>query len=441
MKTWIFGLKDWSNMQSNELLKKIRDQYLGPSLSLSYKQPLHIVSGQGQYLYDADGKEYLDAVNNIQHVGHCHPKLVEVATSQLQKLNTNTRYLDETILNYAQALADKLPEGLDKFFFTNSGSESNDLALRLARHYTNSLETIVLDGAYHGHLISLIEISPYKYNGPGGQGKPDHVHAVPMPDPFRGKYRGPDSGRSYRDEVKKIIDKIRSSSKNVSAFIAESIMGCGGQLIPPSNFLKEAYDLIRGEGGLCIADEVQIGLGRMGEHFWGFETQAIVPDVVTIGKSIGNGHPLSVVVTTKDVADRFNNGMEYFNSFGGNPVSCAIGHAVLDIIEEEELQKNAYKLGNIMLSMLMELKEKHDLIGDVRGKGLFVGIELISDLKSLKPAGDMANHIVDQMKDRGILLSTDGPDHNVIKIKPPMVFNNDNALFLIENLDDILSRS
>ena len=218
-------------------------------------------------------------------------------------------------------------------------------------------------------------------------------------------------------------------------------MGCGGQLIPPSNFLKEAYDLIRDEGGLCIADEVQIGLGRMGEHFWGFETQAIVPDVVTIGKSIGNGHPLSVVVTTKDVADRFNNGMEYFNSFGGNPVSCAIGHAVLDIIEEEELQKNAYKLGNIMLSMLMELKEKHDLIGDVRGKGLFVGIELISDLKSLKPAGDMANHIVDQMKDRGILLSTDGPDHNVIKIKPPMVFNNDNALFLIENLDDILSRS
>ena len=441
MKTWIFGLKDWSNMPSNELLKKIRDQYLGPSLSLSYKQPLHIVSGQGQYLYDADGKEYLDAVNNIQHVGHCHPKLVEVASSQLQKLNTNTRYLDETILNYAQALAVKLPEGLDKFFFTNSGSESNDLALRLARHYTNSLETIVLDGAYHGHLISLIEISPYKYNGPGGQGKPGHVHAVPMPDPFRGKYRGPDSGRSYRDEVKKIIDKIRSSSKNVSAFIAESIMGCGGQLIPPSNFLKEAYDLIREEGGLCIADEVQIGLGRMGEHFWGFETQAIVPDVVTIGKSIGNGHPLSVVVTTKDVADRFNNGMEYFNSFGGNPVSCAIGHAVLDIIEEEELQKNAYKLGNIMLSMLMELKEKYDLIGDVRGKGLFVGIELISDLKSLKPAGDMANHIVDQMKDRGILLSTDGPDHNVIKIKPPMVFNNDNALFLIENLDDILSRS
>ena len=423
------------------MLRKRRKNYLGPSLSLSYDEPLHIIKGKGQFLFDKNGKQYLDAVNNIQHVGHCHPKITEAFLNQNAKLNTNTRYLDETILNYAEALLEKLPAPLSKCYFTNSGSESNDLALRMARNRVKSLETIVVDGAYHGHLTSLIEVSPYKYNGLGGEGAVDHVHAVPMPDPYRGKYRGPDSGSSYANEIKTLLDELTSKGKKVSSFIAESVMGCGGQIFPPKGFINMAYEEVRRSGGVCIADEVQIGFGRLGEHFWGFESHDVVPDIVTLGKSIGNGHPLSVLVTTDEMAEDFNNGMEYFNSFGGNPVSCAIGHAVLDIIEEEELQKNAYKLGNIMLSMLMELKEKHDLIGDVRGKGLFVGIELISDLKSLEPAGDMANHIVDQMKDRGILLSTDGPDHNVIKIKPPMVFNNDNALFLVENLDDILSRS
>ena len=223
-------------MQSKDSIRTLRDIHLSPSLSLSYKDPLHIVKGQGAYLYDANGNQYLDAVNNIQHVGHCHPKVVEAAISQYQKLNTNTRFLDETMVNYAQALTQKLPGGLDVCFFTNSGSESNDLALRLARHFTSSKETIVLDGAYHGHLISLIEISPYKYNGPGGQGAPDYVHAVPMPDPFRGKYRGADAGPEYAQEVKIILGKIQNSGKQVSAFIAELIMGCGGQLIPPAGF-------------------------------------------------------------------------------------------------------------------------------------------------------------------------------------------------------------
>ena len=420
-------------------IQKRRQKFISPSFSLSYEEPLNFVRGKAQYLYDSKGVEYLDAVNNIQHVGHSHPKVTEAATRQLEQLNTNTRYLDETILDYADALTKKLPQGLDRCFFTNSGSESNDLALRIARHHANSKETIVLEGGYHGHSISLIEVSPYKHNGPGGQGPPEYVHMVPMPDPFRGIYRGPSSGPEYASEVKKILDRLNAEHKSISAFIVESIMGCGGQLIPPTGFLSESFGMVRESGGLCITDEVQIGFGRMGECFWGFETQDITPDIVTLGKSIGNGHPLSVVVTTKELSDEFNNGMEYFNSFGGNPVSCAIGHAVLNIIEEEDLQKNAFEVGKELLTLLDQLKSKHDIIGDVRGKGLFLGIEIINESETRSPDQTATNQIINEMQNKGILLSSDGPDHNVIKIKPPMVFNRPNALFLVETLDKVLS--
>ena len=427
-------------MQAKDSLSALRNKYLSPSFSLSYKDPLNIVRGNGQYLYDSNGIKYLDGVNNIQHVGHSHPKIIEAADAQFKKLNTNTRYLDETVLNYARSLTKKLPEGLNKCFFTNSGSESNDLALRLARKYANSRETIVLDGAYHGHLISLIEISPYKFNGPGGEGPAEYVHTLPMPDPFRGKYRGYDSGPLYFKEMEEVLKKLQLDKKKISAFISESVMGCGGQIFPPDGFLEPSYDAVREQGGLCIADEVQIGFGRLGEVFWGFETQGLRPDIVTLGKSIGNGHPLSVVVTSDSVAEKFHNGMEYFNSFGGNPVSCAVGQAVLEIIEEEELQKNALEVGQALLKMLNDLKRNHDLIGDVRGQGLFIGIELIKDMESLIPSAKATKQIVELMKEDRILLSVDGPDHNVIKIKPPMVFNSDNALFLVETLDKILSK-
>ena len=427
-------------MQAKDSLSALRNKYLSPSFSLSYKDPLNIVRGNGQYLYDSNGIKYLDGVNNIQHVGHSHPKIIEAADAQFKKLNTNTRYLDETVLNYARSLTKKLPEGLNKCFFTNSGSESNDLALRLARKYANSRETIVLDGAYHGHLISLIEISPYKFNGPGGEGPAEYVHTLPMPDPFRGKYRGYDSGPLYFKEMEEVLKKLQLDKKKISAFISESVMGCGGQIFPPDGFLEPSYDAVREQGGLCIADEVQIGFGRLGEVFWGFESQGLRPDIVTLGKSIGNGHPLSVVVTSDSVAEKFHNGMEYFNSFGGNPVSCAVGQAVLEIIEEEELQKNALEVGQALLKMLNDLKRNHDLIGDVRGQGLFIGIELIKDMESLIPSAKATKQIVELMKEDRILLSVDGPDHNVIKIKPPMVFNSDNALFLVETLDKILSK-
>ena len=411
-----------------------RKRILSPSLSLSYNEPLHIIKGRRQYLYDADGNEFFDATNNIQHVGHCHPKVIETTLKQLKKLNTNTRYLDKTILDYASLLIQKMPNKLDKVFFTNSGSESNDLALRLARNYLQNNETIVLDGAYHGHLISLIEVSPYKYNGAGGFKPPGNVHALPIPDPFRGKYRGKKSGRKYAEEMNATLKRI----KIPPTFLSESIMGCGGQLIPPEGFMKKAYELVKANKGLCIADEVQIGFGRMGDVFWGFESQNVVPDIVSLGKSIGNGHPLSVVISTKEIADRFNNGMEYFNSYGGNPVSCAIGKAVLEIIEEEELQKNAREVGIRLLKMLQELKRKHEQIGDVRGKGLFLGIEIMEGSDYSQPSKEIATIIVNKMKDSGILVSTDGLDHNVIKIKPPMVFNFQNACQLAETLDRIL---
>ena len=428
-------------MSNHKKILELRKQYLSPSLSLSYEDPIHIVRGEGQYLYDAEGLRYLDAVNNIQHVGHCHPKVVSAAMEQNTLLNTNTRYLDETIVRYAKLLTKKLPDGLDVCFFTNSGSESNDLALRIARCITGSKETIVLDGAYHGHLSSLIEISPYKHNAPGGEGPPDFVYSIPLPDSFRGIYRGDNCTADYVNEVKKVIYKINDSSKTLSAFFVEALMGCGGQIVLPEGFLKKSFELVRKSGGLCIADEVQIGFGRMGTDFWGFETCGVIPDIVTLGKSIGNGHPLSAVVTTKEIADQFNNGMEYFNSYGGNPVSCAIGEAVLDVIEDEGLQENAEIVGSYLIEELFKLQSKYTFIGQIRGQGLFIGIELISNTDTLKPNKTLAAKIVNQMKNAGILISIDGPDHNVLKIKPPMVFNLENANELVINLKTIFNKN
>ena len=425
-------------LNRNEIFK-LRKAHLAPSLSMSYNTPLHIVKGFGQYLYDSEGNRYLDAVNNIQHVGHSHPKIAKVAEKQFRNLNTNTRYIDEKIVKYAKALTDKLPENLDVCFFTNSGSEANDLALRIARTITNSNQTIVLGAGYHGNLSSLVDISPYKHEGPGGAGAPDFVHTIPRPDKFRGKYRGDNTVDAYVSEVIKIIDNIKQNKKNVSAFMVESLMGCGGQIVLPESFLKKTFKLINDVGGINIADEVQIGFGRMGSSFWGFETCDVIPDIVTLGKSMGNGHPIAAVVTTKEIADKFNNGMEYFNSFGGNPVSCSIGNEVLNIIEDEDLQKNALEVGSYLITQLRTLD--HPLIGDIRGIGLFVGIELIKNKELLSPATSEAKLIENHMKDHGILISTDGPDHNVLKIKPPMIFNHENADELVYNLSSILNKN
>uniref|UniRef100_UPI00257F9671 aminotransferase class III-fold pyridoxal phosphate-dependent enzyme n=1 Tax=Candidatus Borrarchaeum sp. TaxID=2846742 RepID=UPI00257F9671 len=351
-------------LTKDEILN-FREQMIAPSLSISYKKPLKIVRGYKQYLYNQSGRPYLDCVNNVCHVGHCHPTVVKALKQQAAVLNTNTRYLHDNLIKYAQRICETLPEPLSVCFFVNSGSEANELALRLARTHTKQRDLIVIDHAYHGNTGSLIDISPYKFDGPGGEGPPPYVHKVTIPDVYRGEYKvqDADAGKKYAEDVKKTIQKIQNEGKGVAAFLCESIMSCAGQMVFPNNYLQEAFRHIREAGGVCIADEVQVGFGRVGTHFWGFQTQNVVPDIVTMGKPMGNGHPLSAVVTTPEIVNSFNTGMEWFNTFGGNPVSCAVGLAVLDVIKNEQLQENALKVGNYLKDRLKKLMDKHPIIG------------------------------------------------------------------------------
>ncbi len=423
-----------------EAILAVRRQHVGRNLSISYRQPLKMVRGSGQFLYDDTGRPYLDTVNNVPHVGHNHPRVVQAGQAQMAVLNTNTRYLHESLVRYAERLCATLPEPLRVCYFVCSGSEANELALRLARTHTGQKELIVVDVAYHGNTGALVDISPYKHAGPGGQGAPPYVHVAPMPDPYRGPYKqaDPQAGAKYAHHVAEIIAEIQRRGGGVSAFICESILSCGGQIVLPEGYLPEVYRQVRAAGGVCIADEVQVGFGRVGSHFWAFETQGVVPDIVTMGKPIGNGHPLAAVVTTPEIAASFDNGMEYFNTFGGNPVSCAIGLAVLEVIAEEGLQAHALTVGNYLLAGLSRLMERHPIIGDVRGLGLFIGLELVLNRQTLAPAGEQAGYIANRMRDYSILMSTDGPFHNVLKIKPPLVFNQADADFLLSTLAKIL---
>jgi 4-aminobutyrate aminotransferase-like enzyme/Ser/Thr protein kinase RdoA (MazF antagonist) len=429
-----------SGGRSNAEILTLRRRMLGRNLSISYKNPLKIVRGRGQYLYAEDGRAYLDGVNNVCHVGHCHPHVVRSAQLQMPVLNTNTRYLHDTIIEYARRLLAKFPQPLEVCYFVCSGSEANELALRLARTYTGRQDIIMVDGAYHGNTQALIDISPYKHDGPGGRGAPAWAYKVFSPDGYRGPHKGcgSETGTRYAAYVNEAVQRSRGNGQGPAAFICESMLGCAGQIVLPDNYLAEAFKPVRAAGGVCIVDEVQVGFGRAGTHFWAFETQAVVPDIVTLGKPMGNGHPLAAVITTPAIADAFDNGMEYFNTFGGNPVSCAVGMAVLDAIENEGLQQNACRAGNRLLSGLQELKQKYPLIGDVRGLGLYIGVELVVDRGTLDPAAEQADYIINRMRDHGILISTDGPLENVLKIKPPMVFNEQNADEVVAVLDKVL---
>ncbi len=427
--------------ESPEALRFKRRVRLGRMLSLAGEPPLKIVRGRGQYLYDHDGTRFLDMVNNVCHVGHCHPRVVAAGQRQMATLNTNTRYLHDHIVELARRLAATLPDPLSVCFFVNSGSEANDLALRLARAHTGSRDVVVLDHAYHGNLTSLVEISPYKFDGPGGGPRPAHTHVCPLPDTYRGPWRrdDPDAAARYADAVGECFARLRDRGGRAAAFIAESLGGVSGQVILPPGYLGAAYRHARAAGALCIADEVQVGLGRVGEAFWGFATQDVVPDIVTIGKPLGNGHPLAAVVTTAAIAESFNNGMEYFNTFGGNPVSCAIGLAVLDAIVDDDLVGNAARRGEQLLGGLSTLAARHELIGDVRGIGLFIGCELVADRETRHPAAAEAGALVGHVRRRGILLSTDGPHDNVLKIKPPLCLGAGDVEYFLECLDEGLT--
>ncbi len=417
-----------------------RKKNIGGNLSINYKEPLKIVKGTLQYLYDDKGNTFVDCVNNPSHVGHCHPVVVKRMQKQIATLNTNTRYLSDLIIEYAKKLKETLPPSLNTCYFVNSGSEANDLAIRISRHFTGQKDIIVLDHAYHGTTTIDMEMSPYKFDGPGGFGKQPWIHKAESPDLYRGRYTYGDknAGIKYAKDVQRIIDELTKSNKAPAAFICETLLGVGGQLPLPQNYLKHVYNHVRAAGGVCIADEVQVGFGRIGEKFWGFQLQDVVPDIVVMGKPIGNGHPLAAIVVTDKIADAFNNGMEYFNTYGGNPVSMTAGLAVLDVIHNEEMQQHALETGNYLMDGLKQLMKKYPIIGDVRGHGLFIGVELVKDRKTLEPAVPEIDIIVEKMKARGYLLSTDGPLHNVLKIKPPLPFNKRNADEMLQYLDEIL---
>jgi 4-aminobutyrate aminotransferase-like enzyme/Ser/Thr protein kinase RdoA (MazF antagonist) len=413
------------------------------NLSTSYRRPLKIVRGEGAYLYDDRGRAYLDCYNNVAHLGHANPEIVEVIARQAAILNTNTRYLHDNIIAYAAALTATLPKPLTVAGFVCSGSEANELALRLARNHRKARGIVAMEWAYHGNTQALIEISPYKYKRKGGLGRPVTTGEAALPDVYRAPSDWPraEIGRRYAASVAETIAAMQRDGQPVAAFIAESLPSSAGQIVLPEGYLTAAYAAARAAGALVIADEVQIGFGRIGAHMWGFEADGVVPDIVTMGKPIGNGHPMAAVVTTPEIADRFNNGMEYFNTFGGNPVSCAVGLKVLEILERDRLRENARQIGDYLLGRMRKLADRHPVIGDVRGLGLMLGLDLVQDRGTKAPATDYAGRIVEYCRENGVFLGTDGPYDNVIKMRPAMIFTRAQADHLMSVLEDAFDRA
>lgn len=416
----------------------LRERRFGRSQRAYYRRPMNLVRGRGVWLYDEDGYGYLDAINNVTHVGHAEPRVSAAAMRQLRKLNTNSRFVYEGIASYAERLCATLPAPLEVAFLVCTGSEANDLALRIARQVTGRTDVVVIDGAYHGNTTAVTGISPNRYKGPGGAGAPPTTHEVLRPDRYRGPYGygDPDAGTRYAADVSKVLDELVAQGRPPAAFIAESLMGTAGNIILPDGYLRQAFAAVRAAGGLCVSDEVQVGVGRLGNAFWGFQPQGVVPDIVTMGKPLGNGHPIAAVVTTREIADAFDTGMKYFNTFGGNPVSCAIGEAVLDIVQGDGLQEHAAETGAYFLAALRDLQQRHELIGDVRGQGLYLGVELVRD--GMTPAVAEAYAVAEAMKDRGVIVYPNGVHDNVLKLKPPMVFSREHADLFTETLETVL---
>jgi ethanolamine-phosphate phospho-lyase len=439
---------------SKEEVLALRMKHFSKSQSVSYLNsgPLMIVKGEGSRLTDEKGVSYLDTRNNVAHCGHSHPAVIKAVQEQVALLNTNTRYLHPVIAQLAERLTKLLPDPLEVVFFCNSGSEANDMALRLARAYSGgSNNTIVVDGAYHGHTLATLEVSPYKYehgteykaSSPG-----KHIWKVPSPDTYRGKHRDwATAGAEYATYVQDACQHYRDAGEKVRAFIIEGGMSVAGVILPPPGYLSACVQAVHVVGGLYIADEVQTGLGRFGSSCWAFEhchspdESKVIPDIVTIGKPFGNGMPLAAVITSKKVAEAFENcGVEYFNTFGGNPVCASAGLAVLNVLQEERLQQKALEVGTYLKSKLRELQERIQLIGDIRGSGLFLGVEFVRSRETLESATAETSFVCSVLKSKyHILTSIDGPYDNVLVIKPPMVFSKSDADYFCQCLDDALS--
>ena len=416
-----------------------RKQFLNPGLFLYYKQPIMIVEGKMQYVWDDTGKRYLDGLGGIVtvSVGHCHPHVLKATNAQNALLqHSTTIYLNPNIGAFAEKLASKFPGDLKVCYFVNSGSEANDLALLMARLYTGNYDVIALRNGYHGGNSSGMAAtahSNWKFNVPHSFG----VHHAVAPYPYRGHfgYDDPDAGRKYADDVKDLIGY--ATSGKVAGFIAESIQGVGGYVEFPQGYLKHAYEHVRTAGGVCIADEVQTGFGRTGTHYWGFETQGVIPDIVTMAKGIGNGAPLAAVVTTPKIAAVMAQ-KTHFNTFGGNPVVSAIGQAVLEVIDNEKTQQNCLELGAYILAGLEKLKAKHKVVGDVRGQGLMIGIEFVKDRATKTPGREECAQAVENARELGLLLGKGGLWGQTIRIAPPMTITKADADFLLAVLDEAI---
>lgn len=423
---------------ANAAMIERRRNLMGPAYALFYHEPLHLVRGEGVWLYDTDGRKYLDMYNNVPHVGHCHPQVVDALQQQIAKLNIHTRYLHDNVLDYAERLTGKLADGLDTAMFSCTGSEANELALRIARTVTGGSGIVVTEFAYHGNTQATHEISTSEF---AAEERAEHVVTVPFPDVYRGEFRGAGAGEKYAAYIAQAIDELSRRGIKPAAFIIDTIISSGGVVEPPPGYLRKAAEIIRHAGGMFIADEVQPGFGRTGKHFWGYEADGLIPDIVTMGKPMGNGHPLAATITRRDVVDEFAASGRYFNTFGGNPVSCAAGLAVLDIIEQEGLQENARVVGEHIIAGLQDLASKHEVIGDIRGNGLFIAVELVKDREQREPATAYTVDVVNGLKNRGVLTGSIGPDENILKLRSPMVLSKDNADYMLAIFDKVLTET
>ncbi|MEE9100193.1 aspartate aminotransferase family protein [Pseudomonas nitroreducens] len=410
-----------------------RERLLGPAYRLFYERPLHTVRGEGVWLYDKQGNRYLDAYNNVASIGHCHPRVVQAIASQAAVLNTHTRYLQEGILDYAEDLLSTFPAGLEQVMFTCTGSEANDLALRIARHYTGGTGVIITRFAYHGVTGDISELSPALGSGIT---LPAHARTVRAPDAYR--LGAENVGKFLADDVRAAIADLRAQGIKPAALLLDGIFASDGVLPEPVGFLAEAVKVAQSEGLLYIADEVQSGFARTGRTMWGFQRHRVQPDLVTLGKPMGNGQPIAGVVARADILESFGRNVRYFNTFGGNPVSCAAAQAVLDVIRDEKLQERSQCIGDFMLEGIRRLADRHELIGDVRGAGLFLGVELVTDRAEKTPAANQTRRVVNAMRERGVLISAAGPMENILKIRPLLAFEQEHAELFIDCLDQSL---
>jgi 4-aminobutyrate aminotransferase-like enzyme len=422
---------------SVEALLKRRYELLGEGSPLFYDKPLHIVRGEGAWLFDAEGRRFLDAYNNVPHVGHCHPRVVEAIAKQAATLNIHTRYLHENILEYGERLIATFDPPLAMAIFACTGSEANDIAMQMARLCTGKTGFIATDFAYHGNTTAVWTVS--SFFTPREERLPQ-VQTVPAPDSYRIRAgsSNEDLADAYARTVQEAVDALQADGMGVAGIIFDTIYSSEGLPRVPPGYVRKAIDIVRAAGGLYVADEVQPGFGRMGDYMWGYQHYGVVPDIVTLGKPMGNGHPISGVIARKDLMQQFALSKMYFNTFGGNPVSCAAGLAVLDVIRDEELLNHARTVGEYVQAGLGKLRDEYELIGDLRGRGLFFGTELVRDRRTLEPATAEARRLVNAMRERGVLISKIGMHDNILKMRPPMAFSHEHADLLLETLDDCL---